>query len=55
MKAFWKTLFGDLRNLGVVAALMAVETALVYGGHGSDAVFVMPPLVLAGIGWLAPR
>jgi hypothetical protein len=55
MKAFCKTLFGDTRNLGVVAVLMVVETALVYSGHAHEAVFILPPLVLAGIGWLAPR
>ena len=53
MKAFCKTLFGDTRNVAVVAALVALEAALAYGGHGRDAAFILPPLVLLGVGWLA--
>lgn len=55
MKAFCKTLFGDLRNLGVVAAIVALEAALAGTGHGREAAYIVPPLILAGIGWLAPR
>jgi len=55
MSAFCKTLFGDTRNLAVVAALMAIEVALVYSDHAREAAFAIPPLVLVGVGWLAPR
>ena len=53
MKAFLATLFGDLRNCGVVAALIACEVAMVHGGLAHEAAFAVPVLTLAGILWLA--
>lgn len=37
--SFVKTLFGDLSNVAVVAALLAVEAALIRSGFGWEAVF----------------
>ena len=53
MSAFFKTLVGDTRNLSVVAGVMLVAVGLVYSGHANAAAFVIPPLVLGGVGWLA--
>ncbi len=53
MKAFLTTLFGDLRNCSVVAALIAAEAAMVHGGLAPEAAFTVPLLTLAGILWLA--
>ena len=53
MRAFIKTLVGDARNLSVVAAVMLAEAALVYAGHADAAAFVIPPITLAGVAWLA--
>jgi hypothetical protein len=50
-----KTLFGDARNAAVVAALIAVASALTLGGQAAAAGYVVPPLILAGVGWLAVR
>ncbi|MGA7802815.1 MAG: hypothetical protein WCC36_18605 [Gammaproteobacteria bacterium] len=55
MKAFFKTLFGDLVNMGFVAGVLAVEALLVYSGHAGDAALVVPLLILAGVAWLAIR
>jgi hypothetical protein len=55
VKAFYKTLFGDVRNVGVVAVLVAIEAMLLYSGHGREAVYIVPALILVGIGWLALR
>jgi hypothetical protein len=55
MSAFFKTLFGDARNLSVVTVLLVVAAALVHGGYARETAFVLPPLVLVGIAWLAPR
>jgi hypothetical protein len=55
VKALVKTLVGDVRNVTVVAALVLGEVALVYGGRAEAAAFVIPPLTLAGVGWLARR
>jgi hypothetical protein len=53
MKAFLTTLFGDVRNCCVVAALIASEVAMVHGGLASEAAFAVPVLTLGGIVWLA--
>ena len=53
MKAFLMTLFGDVRNCSVVAALIAAEAAMVHGGLAREAAFTVPVLTLAGIFWLA--
>ncbi len=53
MSAFLKTVIGDTWNLSVVAAIMFFEVALVFTGHASAAAFVIPPLTLAGVAWLA--
>ena len=53
MKAFMKTLVGDSRNLTVVGCLVLAEVALVYAGHAGATAFVMPPLTLGGVAWLA--
>lgn len=53
MKAFFKTLFGDWLNLGFVAVVVAVEYGLVQAGYGSQAGYVTPVVIMAGVGWLA--
>ncbi len=53
MRAFLKTLFGDARNVAVVALLVAVEAGLVRAGLGREAVFLVPLAVMAGVAWLA--
>jgi hypothetical protein len=55
MRIFIEALVGDARNVAVVAAVMLVELALVFTGHAGAAVFVIPPLTLAGAAWLARR
>ena len=53
MKAFLKTLFGDAWNVAIVALILAVEIALAQSGHAAAAAYLVPPLTLTGIGWLA--
>ena len=53
MKALLETLFGDLRNCCVVVLLIASEVAMIQGGWAQFAPFVLPPLTLAGVFWLA--
>ena len=53
MKAFLTTLFGDVRNCCVVAALIVGEAAMVHGGLAQGAAFAVPIMTLAGIVWLA--
>lgn len=53
MKALVKTLVGDRRNVAVVALIVAIEVLLVHLGVARDATVAVPPLVLAGIAWLA--
>lgn len=55
MAPFLKTLFGDVRNVAVVAVLLAVEVVLIHTGHGREAVIVVPLATMAGVTWLAPR
>jgi hypothetical protein len=53
MRVFVEALVGDAANLSVVALVMLAELALVFTGHAGAAVFVIPPLTLAGAAWLA--
>ncbi len=55
MGPFVKTLFGDARNVAVVAAVVALEFALVRSGHAREAALLVPIAVMAGVVWLAPR
>jgi hypothetical protein len=55
MGPFLKTLFGDARNVAVVAVLLAVEVALVRTGHSGAATVLVPLATMAGVAWLAPR
>ena len=55
MGPFLKTLFGDARNVVVVAVLLAVEALLIHTGHGREATIQMPLATMAGVAWLAPR
>lgn len=53
MKAFVKTLFGDLRNLATVACIVAAAAALIEAGLAREAVYAVPLLVMAAVAWLA--
>ena len=55
MKAFLTTLFGDIRNCCVVAALIASEAIMVHGGFAREAALAVPVLTLAGVFWLARK
>ncbi len=55
MGPFLKTLFGDTRNVAVVAVLLAVEVLLIRTGHGREAAVLVPLATIAGVTWLAPR
>ncbi len=55
MKAFFKTLFGDLHNLAFVAAVVVVAGLMAHFGASKDTVFAVPVLILAGAGWFATR
>ncbi len=55
MGPFLKTLFGDARNVAVVAMLPAIEVLLVRTGHGREATVMVPLATIAGVTWLAPR
>ena len=55
MGPFLKTLFGDVRNVLVVAVLLAIEVTLARTGHGREAVILVPLATMAGVAWLAPR
>jgi hypothetical protein len=55
MNALFKTLFGDIRNLGFVCVAIAAELAMVFAGLGREAAFAMPVILLSGIAWLATR
>ena len=55
MGPFLKTLFGDMRNVAVVAVLLAIEIVLVRTGHGREATVLVPLVTMAGVAWLAPR
>jgi hypothetical protein len=53
MKAFIKTLFGDIWNIAGVAVIVAVAAGLTGLGHPGWAVFAMPAASLCVVGWLA--
>ena len=55
MKAFFKTLFGDLYNLGFVTAVVALTALLVHFGLAREAAFLMPATLLLGAGAFARR
>lgn len=55
MRAFIGTLVGDVANLSVVAVVMAVEVGLLVTGHVAAMAYVVPPVALAGVAWLARR
>jgi hypothetical protein len=55
MRAFAKTLVGDVWNVSVVAVVILAEFALVRAGDTDISAFVIPPLTLAGVAWLARR
>jgi hypothetical protein len=55
MKAFLKTLFGDVDTVAVVALVVGVALLLIETEHASLAGLAIPPLVLAGAAWLATR
>lgn len=53
MKAFVKTLVGDLRNVAVVAGILAIGAGLALASQGAAAWVVMPIVAVGGIAWLA--
>jgi hypothetical protein len=53
MNVFIKTLIGDVRNLSCVGLLVVTAAVLVGAGQGVVAPYVIPPLTLACIAWLA--
>lgn len=53
MKAFVKTLVGDLRNVAVVAGILAIGAGLALAGHAAAAWLVMPVVAVGGVAWLA--
>lgn len=55
MKDLWKTLFGDAKNVSVVALVLLMELLLVRLGYGSAAVVTVPLTTMAGVVWLAFR
>ena len=55
MGPFIKTLFGDARNVLVVAAVVVLEFVLIRSGFGREAVLLVPIATMAGVVWLAPR
>jgi hypothetical protein len=55
MGPFIKTLFGDARNVAVVASLIVSEFVLVHAGFGREAALLVPFATMAGIAWLAAR
>jgi hypothetical protein len=53
MRAFLKTLIGDVWNLSVVGVIVLAEVGFVQSGHADLSAFAVPPLTLAGVAWLA--
>jgi hypothetical protein len=53
MRAFFKTLFGDLHNLAFISAVVGAAAVLVHLGYGHEAVYALPVFLLAGIAWFA--
>lgn len=55
MRAFFKTLFGDLYNLAFVAIVVGAAALMVRLGLAKDTVYVVPAMLLLGAGWFATR
>jgi len=55
MRAFVKTLVGDIWNVSVIAVILVAEISLIESGHADASPFVIPPLTLCGVAWLARR
>ncbi|MFI4988223.1 MAG: hypothetical protein ACHQF3_12355 [Alphaproteobacteria bacterium] len=53
MTALVKVLFGDARNVAVVALAVALDAALAAGGYAGAAALLVPPVLLFGVRWLA--
>ena len=53
MAPFIKTLFGDARNVMIVAVLLALEFTLIRSGLRTAATLLVPIGTLAGIAWPA--
>lgn len=55
MKVLRKILIGDGRNLALVGVAFLLDLGLSAGGHDTAAAFLVPVLLLAGVGWAAGR
>lgn len=55
MKAFFKTLFGDIPNLVTVGAVVGFGALMVQLGETHVAAYALPPLLLATAAWFACR
>jgi hypothetical protein len=55
MKPLFKTLFGDGRNIAVVAGIVLLDALVAAAGFPRAAALLTPPLLLIGAGWLATR
>ena len=55
MNAFFKTLFGDLYNLGFVGCAVGVAALLVHSGQTQEVAYAVPVMLLAGTAWFARR
>ena len=53
MRALFKTLFGDLRNIIGVAVMLGVAVGLAAVGRGDWAAFAVPVVGLGVVAWLA--
>ena len=53
MKALFKTLFGDLRNIAGIGVILGMAAGLVAVGHGDWAVYAVPLAGLGVVAWLA--
>lgn len=53
MGPFVKTLFGDARNVAVVAMLLVLEVVLLRAGYGHAATVLVPLATFAGVAVLA--
>jgi len=55
MKALWKTLFGDRYTVAVVLLALALNYALLRSPWTHVATYTFPPMLMAGIVWMAWR
>lgn len=53
MKAFFKTLFGDVKNLVFVLGIVAIAALMTRFGAGREAAFIIPILIMTGATWFA--